>query len=83
EKYSLAGLRDVLRFGFIHEQPDVDLEVELDELGIIGFKQSDKFDSNKRLFDPHHDAETERQYQLYIERMYDFYANQNYVKKEK
>ena len=77
EKYSLAGLKESLKFGFIHEQPDVDLEIELEELGIIKFKQSDKFDPDKRLFDPHHDAERERQYQLYLNRMYDLHANQN------
>lgn len=77
EKYSLAGLKESLKFGFIHEQPDVDLEVELEELGIIKFKQSDKFDPDKRLFDPHHDVESERQYQLYLDRMYDLHANQN------
>ncbi|HEZ3680652.1 TPA: replication initiation factor family protein, partial [Neisseria meningitidis] len=73
----LAGLKESLKFGFIHEQPDVDLEVELEELGIIKFKQSDKFDPDKRLFDPHHDVESERQYQLYLDRMYDLHANQN------
>ncbi|HFC6210062.1 TPA: replication initiation factor family protein, partial [Neisseria meningitidis] len=49
----------------------------LEELGIIKFKQSDKFDPDKRLFDPHHDVESERQYQLYLDRMYDLHANQN------
>ncbi len=48
EKYSLAGLEgDLWNSAFIHEQPDVDLEVGLEELGIIKFKQSDKFDPDK------------------------------------
>ncbi|HEZ4520092.1 TPA: Replication initiation factor family protein, partial [Neisseria meningitidis] len=70
EKYALEMLRDGLKHGFIHEQPDIDLEIELDELGVIAFKNSDKFDREKRLFSPDYDVEKERKYQEYLSKVY-------------
>ncbi|WP_115431805.1 replication initiation factor domain-containing protein [Neisseria meningitidis] len=78
EKYALEMLRDGLKHGFIHEQPDIDLEIELDELGVIAFKNSDKFDREKRLFSPDYDAEKERKYQDYLDEVYHQNVNYDY-----
>ena len=49
EKYSLAGLKESLRFGFIHEQPDVDLEIELEELGIVVWTSKNTFEPKREV----------------------------------
>lgn len=67
-----------MKHGFIHEQPDIDLEIELDELGVIAFKNSDKFDREKRLFSPDYDAEKERKYQDYLDEVYHQNVNYDY-----
>ncbi len=61
--------KESLKFGFIHEQPDVDLEVELEELGIISNLSNQINSIRIKGFSIHITMRSERQYQLYLDRM--------------